>query len=179
MFRPTTWLDRVFEVGIIAKGLNGVLELVGGVLLLFVSPANLQRVVRALTQGELSEDPHDFIATHLLHTAAGLTGSATLFGAVYLLVHGLVKVVLVAALLRDKLWAYPWLIGVLSVFIAYQVYRIALRPSGGLIALTAFDVLIVILTWREMRQQYRRRSSTAGMGEASAPDSRARTDGAS
>ena len=36
-----------------------------------------------------------------------------LFGAVYLLTHGLVKVVLVVALLLNKLWAYPWMIGVL------------------------------------------------------------------
>jgi uncharacterized membrane protein len=58
----------------------------------------------------------------------------------------LVKVVLVAALLRDKLWAYPWMIGVLGVFVAFQLYRIALNPTGGLIALTVFDALIVALT---------------------------------
>lgn len=164
MFRPTNWLDRVFAVGIIGKGLNGALELVGGVLLLLVSPDRIHRVVVALTQGELSEDPRDFVATHLLHTAAGLSADATLFGAIYLLIHGLVKVVLVAALLRDKLWAYLWMIGVLGVFIAYQLYRIVLDPTAGLIALTVFDVLIVGLTWRELKQQHRRRedsSSTA------------------
>ena len=35
-----------------------------------------------LTQGELSEDPHDFVAHYLLHTANGLTGTAVLFGVV-------------------------------------------------------------------------------------------------
>jgi uncharacterized membrane protein len=29
------------------------------------------------------------------------------FGAVYLLAHGLVKVILAAALLKNRLWAYP------------------------------------------------------------------------
>jgi len=72
MFRPKDWLDRVFEIGIIAKGLNGVAELIGGLLLLFVSPTRLQHLAGALTQGELSEDPHDFIATHLLHTVFDL-----------------------------------------------------------------------------------------------------------
>lgn len=159
MFRPTNWLDRVFAVGIIGKGLNGLAELVGGFLLLVVSPERIHRVVATLTQGELSEDPRDFIATRLLHTASGLTGAATRFGAVYLLAHGAVKVVLVVALLRDKLWAYPWMIGVLGVFIGYQLYRIALQPTAGLIALTVFDLVIVVLTWREMRQQHRRRRS--------------------
>jgi uncharacterized membrane protein len=74
---------------------------------------------------------------------------------VYLLVHGAVKVVLVIALLLNKLWAYPCLIIVLLIFIGYQLYRIALEPSVGLIALTTFDAVIVALTWREYRRQRR------------------------
>jgi len=156
MFRPQNWLDRVFEVGIIAKGLNGAAELVGGLLLLFLNPDRIHRLAAALTQGELSEDPKDLIATHLLHTANGVTGNAVLFGAVYLLAHGIVKVVLVVALLLNKIWAYPWMIVVLLLFIAYQLYRIALDPTAGLTALTIFDVIIVALTWREHGQQRRR-----------------------
>jgi len=153
MFHPRDFLDWVFEVGIVLKGLNGLLELVGGVLLLIVSPAAIKGVVRTLTEGELSEDPHDLIATRLLHTAGGLTGVGLTFGAVYLLLHGVVKVTLVIALLRNKLWAYPWMIAMLLAFIAYQGYLIVLGPSPGLIALTIFDVLIVVLTWREYRKQ--------------------------
>jgi uncharacterized membrane protein len=76
-----------------------------------------------------------------------------LFGAVYLLAHGLVKVVLVAALLRNQRWAYPWMIGFLGVFIGYQVYRLRLQPSVGLAALTVFDAVIAWLTYREYRRQ--------------------------
>jgi uncharacterized membrane protein len=161
MFKPQNWLDRVFEVGIIGKGLNGAAELVGGLLLLFLSPDRIHRILAALTQAELSEDPHDFIASHILHTANGLTGNAVLFGAVYLLAHGIVKVVLVVALLLNKIWAYPWMIIVLFLFIAYQLYRIALNPTAGLIALTIFDLVIVALTWREYQQQRRHREPAA------------------
>jgi uncharacterized membrane protein len=153
VFKPKNWLDRVFEIGIIGKGLNGTAELVGGFLLLFLTPNRIHHLVAAVTQGELSEDPHDLIASHLLHTANGLTGKAVLFGAIYLLLHGIVKVVLVTALLLNKLWAYPWMIVVLLLFIGYQLYRIALAPTAGLIALTVFDLVIVVLTWREYRQQ--------------------------
>jgi uncharacterized membrane protein len=79
-FRPRDLLDQAFEVGIILKGLDGVLEVAGGLLLLVVSPATIARVVTSLTQHELSEDPHDFLATHLLKTAHGLTGSAVFWG---------------------------------------------------------------------------------------------------
>ena len=152
MFKPKDTLDRVFEIGIIAKGLNGLAELVGGLLLLFVTPSGIHHVIALLTQGELSEDPHDVIAHYLLHTANGLTGSAVLFGAIYLLTHGAVKVVLVIALLLNKIWAYPCLIVVLLIFIGYQLYRIALHPTAGMIALTIFDAVIVTLTWREYRR---------------------------
>jgi uncharacterized membrane protein len=76
-----------------------------------------------------------------------------LFGAVYLLAHGLVKVILVAALLKNQLWAYPWTIAFLGVFILYQLYRLSLRASVGLTALTIFDAFIAWLTYREYRKQ--------------------------
>jgi uncharacterized membrane protein len=160
MFKPHDWLDRVFEIGIIAKGLNGAVELLGGLLLLFVTPDWIRHLAVSLTRVELSEDPHDFIATHLLHTTNGLTGNAVLFGSVYLLTHGGVKVVLVVALLLNKLWAYPWAIVVLLLFIAYQLYRISFDPTAGLTALTIFDVVIVLLTWREFRVQRRTETSS-------------------
>jgi uncharacterized membrane protein len=144
-----TLLDRTFFVSLVLKGADGVLELVGGVLLLFVTPDRLDSIVRALTQHELSEDPDDLIANSLRHWSQGLSGSATLFGAVYLLTHGLVKVVLVWAVLKGRLWAYPWMIGFLLVFIVYQLYEVFAHFSVGLLLLTAFDVFIVVLTWRE------------------------------
>jgi uncharacterized membrane protein len=82
-----------------------------------------------------------------------LTGSAVLFGAVYLLAHGLVKVILVTALLKNQRWAYPWTIGFLGVFIVYQLYRLGLQPSVGLTAVTIFDMVIAWLAYREYRKQ--------------------------
>jgi uncharacterized membrane protein len=149
-------LDRTFKVGMVLKGADGVLELIGGMLLLFVAPATIEHLVRSLVAHELSQDPHDFIATHLLHTATHLTRSSTLFGAVYLLSHGAAKVVLVALVLRDKLWAYPWMIALLVAFIVYQLYRITIvKFSIGLVALTIFDVVLVWLTRREYQAKQR------------------------
>lgn len=151
-FRGGDRLDQAFLVGIVLKGLDGVLEVVGGLILLAVSPAIINHLAQALTQHELSEDPHDFIATHLLHAAGTLSGSAVIFGAVYLLSHGAVKIVLVGALLRSQVWAYPWMIAFLLLFAAYQVYRIALRFSVGLFLLTVFDMVVAWLTYREYQR---------------------------
>ncbi len=144
-----TLLDRTFFTVMILKGLDGVLELVGGVLLLVVTPAQIGGLAQVLTQHELSEDPHDLIANSLLHYTSGLTGSTTLFGAVYLLLHGAVKVVLVWAVLTNHLWAYPWTMAFLAIFIIYQSYKLVVAFSWGLLLLTAFDIFILILTWRE------------------------------
>jgi uncharacterized membrane protein len=161
MFKPEDWFDRVFEIGIISQGLNGAAELIRGVLLLLLTPTRIHRVLVALTQGELSEDPRDFIASPILHSANGLTSSTVLFGASYLLTHGIVKVALVIALLLNKLWAYPWMIFVLIMFIGYQLYCIAVNPSAGLIALTVFELIVVALTGRQYRQQLRRQPQPA------------------
>ena len=154
-------LDRTFKISIGLKGIDGALEIVGGVVLLFVAPATLQQWARSLTAHELSQDPHDFIARHLLHSASQLSHSTTLFGAIYLLSHGLAKVVLVIALLREQLWAYPWMIGLLAVFIAYQLYRLTYRVTIGLTLLTLFDAFVVALTIREYRLERRRRRPDA------------------
>lgn len=100
-------MDRVLAIGIVLKGLSGLFELVGGILLLLVTPTQIHGTIRVLTQDELLEDPHDYLASRLPHTSDGLTGPGLLFGAAYLLIHAIVKVVLVAALLRNKVLAYP------------------------------------------------------------------------
>ena len=144
-------LDRTFRITVTLKGLDGALEVVGGLVVLFVRPSTLQTFVRTLTQHELSQDPHDFIARHLLRSASHLTHGTTVFAAIYLLSHGLTKVVLVVAVLRDQLWAYPGMIALLAAFIVYQVYRLAIHVTLGLTLLTAFDALVMWLTWREYR----------------------------
>src|SRR5213596_1008206 len=122
-------LHIAFEIGVILKGLNGLLELICGLLLLVFPPSTIQRFVVGLTHNELSKDPNDFIATHLRATAEHLSVSAQLFAALFLLLHGVIKVLLVYALLRRKLWAYPVAIG---VFAGFSVYQIPLRhPTIG------------------------------------------------
>lgn len=151
-FERLPLLDRIFDVSVTLKGIDGLLELVGGILLLLLSPDKLNAIVRFLTQHELSEDPNDVIATHLVRYAHSFTTSGSLFLAAYLLSHGLVKIILVVAVLKEKLWAYPWMIAFLLIFIAYQVYQLVLKLSVGLLLLTAFDLFIVYLTVLEYRK---------------------------
>jgi uncharacterized membrane protein len=144
--------DKAFHVSLLLKGLDGILECIGGIFLLLIKPEQINQWAKSLTEGELSRDSHDFIANHILNTAHELTGASLLFGALYLLSHGVVKVVLVVEVLRNHLWAYIALIGVTVLFVIYQVYRIADEFSLGLFLLTLFDLVIIYLTQKEYRR---------------------------
>src|SRR5258708_10300404 len=136
-------VHQIFEISVLLKGAHALIECIGGLVLAFVSTDAIKRLVNALTQEELTEDPNDFVATHLLSLAQNFTVSTQRFYAFYLLSHGVIKMLLVARLLRNKLWAYPASLVVLGLFIVYQLYRFSSTHGVGLIVLTVFDVIVM------------------------------------
>lgn len=155
-------LDTTFNITLLLKGLDGLLELVGGILLIVVSPQTIDHFAHRLTQHELSQDPHDFVAHHLLRLTANLHNTQT-FGAAYLLTHGLVKIVIVIGLLRREHWAYYVAFVFLGGFVVYQIYRMTYAPSAGLALLTVFDLFIIWLTWREYQRMRSERARSPGL----------------
>ncbi len=144
-------IHRIFQISVLLKGLHALIECVGGLALYFVPNAAIEHWVWLLTQSELREDPRDLVATTLLNAARDMSVGTQSFYAFYLLTHGLVKVLLVAGLLREKLWAYPVSLVVLTAFIAYQGYRFSYTHSIGLVVLTIFDIIVMVLVWHEWR----------------------------
>ena len=153
LFRPTNELDRVFVWSIVAKAIDGALEVVGGVLLLVVAPSRITQLAKSITQHELGTDPNDFVARHILRSAHDFAAGGRTFAAIYLLVHGVAKIVLVIEILREHLWAYKGMVVMLGLFIVYQLYRLVQKPSISLVVLTVFDAFIVVLTLREEKRQ--------------------------
>lgn len=151
------WLHRGVELGIFLKGFDAVFEMLGGIIFWFTSNVTLNRLVIALTQHELIEDPQDKVALFLRQSVAQFTSDARLFGSVYLVLHGLIKLWLVTNLLHRKLWSYPATIGFLCIFIVYQLYRFSYSYSIGLLLLTFFDSVFALLIWREYRIMERER----------------------
>lgn len=148
----------VFRITLWFKALDGLVEAVGGLLLLIATPAQIASVAHLLTRGELAEDPHDFVATQLLAASHSLEhGQVSFWGALYLISHGVIKLVLVWAILRDHVWAYPWMIAFLGVFIVYQTSSMTHHLTGGLLFLTVFDLLVAWLTLREYGRVRRKR----------------------
>lgn len=161
-FRPQNLLDKTYEIGIIIKGIDGLLELLGGILVLALSPGAINGITHFLTEHELQQDPHDFIANHILRLSQHLTHGPNYFAAAFLLTHGAVKVFLVACLLLNKLWAYPWALGVLGLFLVYQVYQLVTKPTFGMAFLSVLDAVIIWLIYREWQQIRHRHEDGSG-----------------
>lgn len=134
------------------KGIDGLLEIAGGFILLFLNPVRLNKLVLYLTQHELSEDPKDMIANALVSTGHSFSISTQQFGVFYLLSHGAVKCILILLLWRRKLIAYPLTIISLVLFIAYQIYRYTVSQSVFLLVLTVFDTVMIVLTFSEYKK---------------------------
>ena len=141
-----------FNISVISKGIDGVLEVIGGALLFFLNPTKINNIVHMLTQHELSEDPNDLLAGYLVHAAQHFSVDAQIFVSVYLLWHGLVKVGLVMALLQKRFWAYPTAILAFTLFLVYQLYRYANTHSNWLLMLSVVDVFVIIFTWFEYKR---------------------------
>ena len=138
-----------FEIGLLLKGIDGILEIIGGILFLFITPDRLNRIVTFLTQHELSVDPNDVVANMLVKWSSHYTASIQHFGFFYLETHGIVKLVLIILLYRKSLWSYPLSIVFLLLFIVYQMHRYAHTHSAWLIVLSVLDLVMIFLTWRE------------------------------
>jgi uncharacterized membrane protein len=143
-------LHRFFELGILIKGVDGGLELVGGLLLVFLSPVAINRVVFFFLEGELKEDPTDLVANLLLHTTRSAI-EVRVPASVFLIVHGIVKLVLVGGLATNRLWSYPAAILVFAGFTIYQLYQLGQQYSLFLETVTVLDVIVILLVIAEYR----------------------------
>lgn len=159
LFHPKTLLDDAYEISILLKALSGVIETIAGISLLFVSPARINAFVVAITRAHLAAHPHAFVATHLLNWSAHLGDGVVIYAALYLLIHGVLKIGIVIALLFKKRWAYPAAIAIFSLFTAYQIIATVSRLSLGMGLLSIYDMITIWLIWMEYQRSQRRRDA--------------------
>ena len=148
-------IHELFEASLLIKGVFAFLETVTGILLLVFGSAGVLAVARYLTVHELVEDPSDPVMSVMLGAAQNLSVGTEHFYAMYLLTHGLIKLVLVLALWRKVPFAYPAAMVVLAIFVVYQLHRWSVTGGLGLLALSAFDLVMIWLISREYRTAIR------------------------
>jgi len=140
-----------FEIGLVFKALHGIVQLLGGLVMLYVTPDRLSAVTEFLTRHRLSVNPQAIFAGFLVKLGAGFSVGTQRFILFYLFSHGLVRVALVYLLWRKKLFAYPLSIGFLLFFIVCQLYRYTLTGSLMLLLFTIPDGTMTALTYFEYK----------------------------
>ena len=126
------YIRRIFLVGLVLKAIDAFFEVVGGIFFF------LTGTISALLESFV---PSDFLGVH-----------SQFFIAIYLFLHGIVKIFLVVKLYQNKYWAYPAMIIFLAIFLVYEIIQVFLYGSFFMEVFTLIDLVILWLTWHEYQR---------------------------
>ena len=143
-------IRRLFDIGVMIKGIDGAFEVVAGLLLLFKA-GMLETWIWMWISHRPEEKSGDLIAALLARFAEMLSSDTKSFAVYYLIGHGVLKVFLAFNLLRERMWAFPVSIVFFGLFVIYQLHRFTHTHSLLLLTLSLVDVVVIGLIWREWR----------------------------
>ena len=123
--------------------------MIAGVLLLM--PMKLGAWIDAICEHEIAMGKHEAAFLRIQELASHSLAAITLGVAIYLLAHGLVKLVLITAVMKERGWGYPGLIIFLSIFVLIELIHFAEHRSYAVLVFAFFDIAIVYLAAREYR----------------------------
>lgn len=153
-----------FKLVAVLKGADGLAQVLGALLLALVSPAVITGVANAVLTRDLIGDADGTLAHHVARAAHHFDDSGTrIFVIGLLLAHGLVKLVLVVAMLRGKAAAFPLAMVAMTAFIVFECARAVRTGSLALPVLAAFDLLVLVMVVREFARTQR---LSSGVGAA-------------
>jgi uncharacterized membrane protein len=151
--RHSKYFDLIYRIGVIIKGIDGLAELIAGIALI-ISPSIVHMILSDIVGRANQHHSHvfHFIAEYVARLDKDLAKSGLLFLILFLIGHGLVKLVLVYCLLKRYIHAYPYAIAVLVLFLVYQIYVLIQDPlSIGMWLFTILDIAIIWLVWGEYK----------------------------
>jgi uncharacterized membrane protein len=133
----------IFTIVVTIKLLSGVVEVISGILLFFISHATFVVFFSPLIHTSLW-----YFARPLLHS---FSVSGKTFWAAFLFVHGAANIFLSLMLFKKKSWAYPAAASVFGLFDIYQIATFIHRPTLVLGIFTIFDLVVIGLILNEYR----------------------------
>jgi uncharacterized membrane protein len=143
--------DIVFRVGLVLKAVDSAFEVLGGVLL--AVPARLVRILLVISQHEAFRH-HQALAGRLDNLAQVIGTHTSIVQAIYLMLHGAVKLVCILAIFRGKRWGYTWLVFFITIFAGIELFQ-AIRAGEVLTGVFgAFDLVLAVLIYKEFRAHF-------------------------
>jgi uncharacterized membrane protein len=152
--KDTSFVHRAFWLSLFLKGLDGALQLLGGVAVLVAEPGTLGKAYRWLSRFLIGNRVHNPEADFIKVTAESFHMNVEMLVAIYLLVNGVIKVLLVYGLLKEKLWVFPAACVGFGLMFSLEVYRLSIHFFWGifiLMCISVFVITMVILEWRKVK----------------------------
>lgn len=146
-------IDKAFEIGILIKSFFGIFEILAGIVFAVSGKLIINNIILAFAEQEIAGDSDDFFTNFIINAVHNFSAGNYLFAVIYLIFHGAVNLFLAIALLKNKLWVFPFAMAGFSFFIVYQIYRYFHTYSAMLLILTVFDIFIVLIIWLEYRRK--------------------------
>lgn len=144
-------IEKSFDIVLLLKSLFALGEIASGIAMFFLTPDRVNRMIQWFSRGELKEDPNDFLINLIVNFGHHFTVGAQYLTAIYLLSHGLIKIITLFLLWRKILWSYPLSIIVFVGFIIYQMNEFLLHHSIFMVLVSLVDILMIVLTILEYR----------------------------
>ena len=148
ILRPK-FFHNLLNIAILLKGLNGLFELAGSLILFFFASKPVTAAMQFIFYNELAHDKDDLIANFVVNLLGEMSRSTRLFSATVLLILALINLCLVIAIWKEKYWIYPSVAIVIILLVIYQIFRFSHTGSIILFLWTILDIIIVYLLIRE------------------------------
>jgi uncharacterized membrane protein len=155
---PEKDYHELFRIGILVKAVYGIIEAVAGAFIYFANYTAVNAVLLSVFRNEIAESPHDPFWGYLIKEWHHFLLSSHAFWGLLFVIHGITKLALSVALLKNQLWAYPTAAVVFSLFVGYEIYSVINRPSPFLWVITIFDAIVVGLILHEYKHHKKART---------------------
>ena len=139
-------------IGLGIKAINALIEFIGGFLMLTLSHERLNRLIHLIALPELREDPRDVVMNYFIVIGQNLSISSQHSVAIYLLLHGAIKLAVIGLLWKKIMWSYPLAMLVFGLFVAYETYSYVNTQSVLLLLTIIIDLAIIIMIVLEYRR---------------------------
>lgn len=149
-------IDIGFYLGLFIKAVNAIFEFVGGILMITLNHERLNRLIKLVAIPELREDPKDFLMNYLITLGRNLSIGSQHSIAVYMLLHGGIKLAVIWLLWKKKIWAYLPAVAVFGIFIVYEIYSYMHTNSVLMLLIILIDAAIIamiILEYRHLKAE--------------------------
>jgi uncharacterized membrane protein len=153
--KPNSLVHLAYLVTIAIKGIDGAIETILGLVIWASGADRFYAFLLKFAAPELAAGPPPSGWAEFLHDAAAqLLHSSVPFVVIYLLAHGILKVVLALVLLTGGgRWVYPVATAILTGFIGFMSWHLAEQWSNWVLAFAIFDLATLLLVLNEWRNE--------------------------